>query len=153
VQRIDSKDASGIEQSSGALFSELVEWIIVCLHEGLLPLRVRDCRGNQCRHLRPPRRHDCGVLECGLPSFVALLARFVYQRRLGLRGHIESTTFAERRSTKPGSLSLLHDLGWLGAAQNARKQKRPPTALLFSPESVDSAEPYYPSAVSDCQEP
>src|SRR5215831_809857 len=33
---------------------------------------------------------DCGVLECGLPSFVALLARFVFQRRLGLRGHIES---------------------------------------------------------------
>ena len=47
------------------------------------------------------------------------------------RTYREPTTFAERRSTKPGSLSLLHDLGWLGAAQNARKRKRPPTALLF----------------------
>jgi len=57
VQRIDSKDASGIEQSSRALFSELGDWVILRLHEGLLPLRVRDCCWNQCRHLGPAMRH------------------------------------------------------------------------------------------------
>ena len=43
------------------------------------------------------------------------------------RAYREPTTFAERRSIKPGSLSLLQGLGWLGATQtqgneNVRRQ-------------------------------
>src|SRR6516162_10569320 len=76
---------------------------------------------------------DCGVLECGLPSFVALLARFVFQRRLGLRGHIES----QRHLLSDGQQNRAHSAfftTWGGWGSTERKEtKTSADSPKFSP--------------------